>query len=196
MILIFCCRDLLKKNLFFQNNPRVRFFQAYQNMDFLQIFQKPKQLVLCLWTARSTNSQLATPMDWRAAKRKRGSRRQSRARRRCHAAPEQQRSGARRRRSLQSRYSGGSPRRAMRRHQLATTEAFFTTWDTVGKKPYCFFIKRQRRAIVKLFMSLSGHIKKYFIHSRTEFVPTFSCHSRTDLDNVYLFVLSKLQDKH
>ena len=133
MILIFCCRDLLKKTCFFKTTlvSRVRFIRKG---FFLQIFQKPKQLVLCLWTARSTNSQLATPIEWRAAKRKRGSRRQSRARRRCHAAPEQQRSGARRRRSLQSRCSGGSPRRAMRRHQLATTEAFFTTWDTVGKK--------------------------------------------------------------
>ena len=48
-----------------------------------------------LWTARATNSQVATPMEWRAAKRKEG----------AAAAAE-----------------------------AATTEAFFTTWDTVGKK--------------------------------------------------------------
>ena len=49
--------------------------------------------LLFLWTARATNSQVATPMEWRAAKRKEG----------AAAAAE-----------------------------AATTEAFFTTWDTVS----------------------------------------------------------------
>ena len=38
-------------------------------MYFKGFFQK---FVLFLWTARATNSQVATPMEWRAAKRKEG----------------------------------------------------------------------------------------------------------------------------
>lgn len=68
-------------------------------MYFKGFFQK---FVLFLWTARATNSQVATPMEWRAAKRKEGA-----------AAAVL---------LLQSRCFAA---------EAATTEAFFTTWGTV-----------------------------------------------------------------